>query len=280
MSQQDVKRIGILLVGFHNANIPALQFLVLRMNSLQHAFEFEFLPVDANDAVVKELSCSHKLDREKIRGDIPKFAERYSNFLQDRITDYRLKESPPNYFILLTLAHFSDNYYTMREGPISVIALGNWKRSMAPPSLLEFILTLVLREAVASVSESLRGSIHLGTKGCLFDFTASLNDVRNKVLNGFICEHCCKALKADGHSDLAEELIPILGNKWLGETSDSNSPAGISLKLGYDLFTTKGAEASTWQKFRAIIQDEAIKQLIRIVGGLILAGLIIWLGLK
>jgi hypothetical protein len=279
-SHQEIKRIGILLIGFQKANIPALQFLVLHMNSLQHAFEFEFLPIDPNEEVVKQLSTSKSVNREKIRGNIPAFIERYNNFLQKKITGYKLTEATADYFILVTKTCFSDNYYIMRKNCVSVIALGNWKRSMAPPSILEFILTLIIREAVASVSKSLRGSIHLGTKGCLFDFTASLSDVRNKVLNGFICGHCCEALKSDGFSDFPDELTPIIRKQWLGKSDEPNSPAGISLKLGYDLFATKGAEATIWEKFLAAIQDEGIKQLIKIAGAVIIAGLLFWLGLK
>jgi hypothetical protein len=43
----------------------------------------------------------------------------------------------------------------------------------APPErfvILEFIITLIMRESIAFVSPSLRGSEHLGTKGCLSDF--------------------------------------------------------------------------------------------------------------
>ena len=229
--------------GIQPSSMPSESLSVL------FAFEFEFLPIDPNEEVVKQLSTSKSVNREKIRGNIPAFIEGYNNFLKKKITAYKLAEAPADYFMLVTKTRFSDNYYIMRENCVSVIALGNWKRSMAPPSILEFILTLIIREAVASVSKSLRGSIHLGTKGCLFDFTASLSDVRNKVLNGYICGHCCEALKSDGLSDFADELTPIIEKQWLGKSDDPTSPAGISLKLGYDLFTTKGAETTNWEKF-------------------------------
>ena len=283
MSDHEIKRIGILLTGFENANIPALQFLVLHMNTLQHAFEFEFLPVNPKDEFIKKLlssSSSSPVNRNETRGNTSVFLGRYKDFLQGRVKVYEINEAPADYFIMVTKTYFDDKYYTMREDALSIIALGNWKRSMAPPSVLEFILTLIIREAVASVSKSLSGSIHLGTKGCLFDFTASLNEVRNKVLNGFICRHCREELKRGGFSDFADELTPILQKQWLGKSDDPTSPAGISLKLGYDLFTTKGSEATKWEKFLTTIQDEGVKQLIKIAGGVIIAGLLFWLGWK
>lgn len=283
MSGREIKRIGILLVGFENANIPALQFLVLNMNTRQHAFEFEFLPVNRKDEYIEKLlssSSASPVNRNEIRGSTSEFLDRYKDFLQSRVEVYEINEAPADYYIMVTKTYFKDRYYTMREDALSIIALGNWKRSMAPPSILEFILTLIIREAVASLSKSLSGSIHLGTKGCLFDFTANLGEVRNKVLNGFICRHCREKLESDGFSDFADELTPILQKQWLGKSDDPTSPAGVSLKLGYDLFTTKGSEATKWEKFLATIQDEGVKQLIKIAGGMIIAGLLFWLGWK
>ncbi len=278
-SQQQVKRIGILLNGFERANIPALRFLILQMNSLQHTFEYEFLP-NYEDELTKYLATKSPVSRDKVKQEIPAFIDRYQQFLEHLISGYELREPPPDYFVLVTMACFSDNFYSARQSRMSVLALGNWKRFMSPPSILEFILTLIVREAVASASPSLRGSIHLGTKGCLCDFTPTLDEVRLKVLNAFICSHCRNALQHDGYPTLADELVTVLGKQWLGNSTDPNSPACIISKLGYDLFTTKGLEATSWEKFVALLQQEGVKQLITIVGGIILAGLLLWLGLK
>ncbi len=109
--------------------------------------------------------------------------------------------------ILITLSCFTKNYYNLREHGLSILALGNWKSWMAPPSIVEFILTLVLREAIISVSPTLQGSVHLGTKGCLCDFSASLEDTKFKVLDGFVCSYCRAALQTDGFAILADELV-------------------------------------------------------------------------
>jgi hypothetical protein len=278
--QQKAKRIGILLSGLEKANLPVLHFLVLYMNSLQSTFEYEFLPTAPQDELIQMLSAPTPINREEVRAKTPAFIERYRDWLEKLIVDYELREPPPEYFVIVGLAHFSDNFYTMRQGPLSVLALGNWDRVMAPPSLLEFILTLIVRESVAAISESLRSSIHLGTKGCLCDFTLSLTDVRYKIFNGFICQYCRAALQHDGLPGVADELTRVLGRKWLGNTTDSNSPASIALKLGYNLFTTKGLEATKWEKFLSLIQEEGIKQFITIIGAIIIAVSLILLGLK
>lgn len=275
-----VKRIGIMLTGFGKTNLSAFRFLVLKMNSLQSTFEFEFLPINGDDAFAQSLSSKTKLDRNAIKNEMPAFLERHQQFLEYLNEGYNLKESLPDYYVLVSLAQFADNFYTTRRNQLSILALGNWQRFMSPPSLLEFILTLILREAVSSISPSLRGSIHLGTKGCLFDFTATLDEVRYKVLNGNICAHCHNALLQDNYPELADELRFVLGKEWFGKPSEPLSPANITSKLGYDLFTTKGLEATTWEKFMSTLSEEGIKQLITIIGGIILAGLIFWLGFQ
>jgi len=269
-----------MLDGFGKTNLSAFRFLVLRMNSVQHTFEFEFLPTKADDPFIKHFSSRSKIDRDVIKDDIPSFLGRHKEFLVFSILNFDLKEIPPDYFILITMARFSENYYAVRNKGLSILALGNWQRFMAPPSLLEFITTLILQESVAAIYPSLQSLFHFGTKGCLFDFTSIINDVKYKVLNAHICYSCRMALARSNHPNLADELTYVLSKEWLGNPSEPTSPASITSKLGYNLFTTKGLEATTWEKFVQTIQQEGVKQLITIVSGIALTALLLWLGLK
>jgi hypothetical protein len=283
-TRPEVKRVGILLGDLGKLNTSALKFLVLRMNTLQHTFEYEFLPVDPEDEFLQKLSNQACPDREEVRRAVCPFYDRYRKYLDDEITRNKLRELPTNSFVLLTMARFSNNYLSLRENGLSVLALGNWNRWMAPPSILEFILTLIMRESVAFVSPSLRGSFHLGTKGCLFDFALFLGDVRFKVLNGFVCSYCRATLQSDGFSGLADELVLVLGKQWLGKSTDPDAPAGITANLGYDLFITKGLKATPWENFLITMQQEGVKQLLTIVGAVVaailIAVLLVLLGLK
>lgn len=116
------------------------------------------------------------------------------------------------------------------------------------------------------------------------DFTSSLDEVRYKVLNAFICNHCRNVLTQDGLPHLPNELVHVLSKQWFGKTSDPNSPANIASKLGYDLFTMQGLEATPWEKFLSIIQEDGLKQLITVIGtivGAVLAGILLFrLGIK
>ena len=274
------KRIGVVLGNLKGVNIPALKYLVVQLNSRQDVFEFEVLGCDVQDPLIQALSREEPIDKETVRAEIAAFLNRFRLYSESLIQRMKLKEALPDYFVLVTMAQFVDEYYTMRQGSMSIVALGNWKRKMAPPSILEFIITLLIREGVAAVSPSLRGSVHLGTKGCLCDFTLHLEDARFKVLQGFVCSHCRDALASDGHANLAEELSAVLDKTWLGKTSDPSAPAGIVSNLGFDLFLTKGLKPTKWESFLGNIQQEGVKELLKLIGGVVLAGLLLWLGLK
>lgn len=275
-------RIGILLGDLGEVNTVALKYLIVHLNTLQTDFEFEFFLVDRHDSVLKLTNKKNEIDRNKLRSELPAFLQRTQAFLSRFNEGYKLSQTAvPENFILLTMARFNDGYYSIRVAGMNVLALGNWERHMAPPSLLEFFVTLVLRQAVSFISPSLSSSVHLGTKGCLFDFTSSLEDVRLKALQGFICSDCRASLVADGHPDLAEHLLAVLDtSRWFGKTEDPTTPAGIVSSLGYDLFKTKGVKPSFWEKAQATLHEEGVKELIKLVGGIILAALLLWLGLK
>lgn len=280
-SQNQIKRIGIIISGMKNANIPALSYLLLHLNTLQKTFEYEILPFEEDDKLIQLLKIKGSVDREQVRAETNGFIKRLEACLtgwsiENKITNTAL----PSSYILITMTQFSDGYYTLRQGRLSILALGNWKRSMSPPSILEFILTLVFRESVATVSPSLQGSVHYGTKGCLFDFTPYLEDARYKVLNAFICTSCRNALIQDQLPELADEIIIVLRKQWFGKVTDLDSPAGITSKLGYNLFLTKGLDANVWEKLTEILREESVRLIMYVVGAVIVAGLLFWLGLN
>jgi hypothetical protein len=277
---QRPRRIGILLNGLDGkANTVALRFLILEMNRVQRTFEYEFLPFDRDDFLAM-LRSQGPLNRTDIKAQAAAFHQRYSAYLSGLNASYSLKEAPPDYFVVVCLTTFEDNYYTTRRDRVSVIALGNWERHMAPPSIVEFLLALIVREAVASVSPLLSGSVHLGTKGCLFDFTLQLDDVRFKVLNAFVCSHCADALSTNQLPDLAEEIQLVLSKKWLGLTSKAGTPAAIASKLGHDLFATKGLQPTLWEQTLKILREEGTKQILTVSGVVAGAALLAWFGIK
>jgi hypothetical protein len=262
------------MTGFDDA---ALRFIILSANASQQVFQFEFLPFPNDDSFTAQLQGSTALNRASVEAQMMKFLIRYQLWLEERIEAYRLIDDPPNHLLVITQASFEDNYYHTSNRHVTILALGNWKRSMAPPSILEFIRTLALRDAVWSVCPEIHSS-HMGTRGCLFDFNATLSDLKQMVFVGIICELCKEKLRDNGHTAVASEVGHLLSRQWLGESSDPASPAGISSKLGHDLFITKGLQPSFVESVRTGLVQEGVKQILGVVAGLALAALIILLG--
>ena len=234
-----------------------------------------------NDPLLAYLT-EPEIDRDRVRGELVALVERLRSAVQDGNNTFGCYEPPPDHFVVLSKARFTDNYMSTRApdfNPVcAVVALGNWKRSMAPPSVAEFFLVLLLRHAVAFVSPALSGSVHIGTKGCLFDFNRELSSVRFKVLGGFVCSFCTNALERDGHPNLRRELVKILSMRWLSSLAEPFSVASVSAKLGHNLFIVKGLTPTIWEAVRSSLPSEGLKQILGLVGTVLAAAIGYYLG--
>ena len=123
-------------------------------------------------------------------------------------------------------------------------------------------------------------SNHLGTKGCVFDFTEYLSEARYKALQSYVCSVCRQRFQKVGAGFVADEIVRVLDTKWLGRLGNPNSPAAIVKKLGYNLFLTKGFQPTWRERVLAGLRDAGVKEVLRLAANLLLAGLLLWLGLK
>ena len=274
-------KVGVILADLGKLNVTALKYLVVHLNTLQSSIEFEFLAPSSSDPLLVMLSAGTIVDREKCRSMLSVFRDRILKQFEQEQSEYDLTDrSLPTNFAVVSLAKFSDEHYGLKAGPVQVQALGNWERSMAPPSILEFIIVLLMRQAASFVVPSLGKSFHLGTKGCLFDFTADLGEARYKALQSFVCSVCREQMKKSGHPHLADDLITVLDSNWLGVPTDPHCPAGIVAKLGYNLFLTKGIEPTLWENLKSLLRDEATKEFVKLLFAILVALLLFRLGLK
>jgi hypothetical protein len=278
--KKNTTKIGIILTKLGGLDIRALKYLVLFQNTLQESFEFEFLPTPEKNDFLEKLDSSEPLDRKSVEQNASKFFAQYDKESKEEAEDFELSYEPPDCFVILSTAKFADEYYVTGEDNWLIIALGHWQRSMAPPSIVEFFLALLVGTAIDTSCGENFPDRHHATKGCIFDFTADLDDARLGVLTGFLCESCCDTIKQSQSQKLIEDAKLLLRKEWLGDSSKPANVANTVKKLGYDLFHTKGVKQTPWERLSLTIQEEAIKSLLKIIGGIILAGLLIWLGLK
>ncbi|HSG39170.1 MAG TPA: hypothetical protein VLE27_05995, partial [Thermoanaerobaculia bacterium] len=259
----------------------ALQYLVLQQNNLQTSFEYSFLPRKPGDLLLGRLDTGRPLDRHEVMSELSDFYKRYMAWAKEEAESYKLQEvEEPDELVIITKARFSDCYYLTGQDRCSVIALGNWDSMMAPPSLVECILTLLVKIGVAAACGEHRPRSHHETKGCLFDFTSSLSDARYKTLAGYMCASCSEVIRSVHSEQLALDSAALLSKEWLGNPKKPSHAASMAQKLGYPLFRTRGFTPSFKERIRGFFEEESAKAIVEILSAIVIAALLLWLGLK
>lgn len=269
--------------------------LILHMNTLQTEFLFELLP-SASTEVKKvsliELAAREQLPLESVNAAITPFFESYTKALRtEEIAEGAGDAHQHDRFGFVVLSTSSvDGQYYLNEGShvprgqrghrTIFVALGDWRKEMAPPSIVEFAATLL----VSAVGFLLEGtdikSRHFGSRGCIFDYTADLGDTRGKVLSGFICSDCTTLVKSHSSDSALAALQALAQRDWLVKPEGPLSPASTASALGYNLFVTKGLKPSVWERARTTLAEEGIKQVLTVIALVIGTAIVVWLGFK
>lgn len=270
-------KIGIILSSFGVRESAALKYIVLHQNTLQRSIEFQFLPIDETSELLKDLETPGLIDRESFEIKIANHKASYKTWLREEADNYEVPNDNYDGIIVISLAKFTDNYYLTWANNWAILALGHWESKMAPPSVLEFILTLLIQVSVDIACGTGR---HHETKGCAFDFTALLADARYKVLTGFVCSGCIDTIKNTRSEQFIKDIQILLNKDWLGVPDDPSIVSITAKKLGYDLFHTKGFKPTTWERIKITLEEQAVKTVLKIIGSVIIAALLVWLGLK
>jgi len=274
-----VHRTAVCLVGIDGPSFEALRYLITHLNELQQSLEFELVAPNMDDELVQLLSGSKRIVAgEAFDNLVLGFAERQDAYNAVWEDGYKMARAASCEYVIVSLARLSNNYYAWGVGRTSLLALGNWESSFAPPSLVEYALTLIMRLAASDAVPEVENAKHLATKGCLFDFNPNLTTVRLKVLSSIICSECGKAFVKADRQRLADDLRYLLGKTWLGKSDDPLAPAGICQKLGYDLFLTRGIQPSLVQTLKVKLQGDLVSEVLKLIAAVILAYVLFRLG--
>ncbi|MCH8904209.1 MAG: hypothetical protein IIA45_09880 [Bacteroidetes bacterium] len=257
-----------------------MKYLILYQNTLQDSFLFQFLPTQQDSQFLNYIESDKPINRQTVETKADKFIAEYSNFLRKNAKDYKLLEDLPDGFVILSIAKFEDHYYYTGDNNWTMVALGDWKRHMAPPSIVEFFMSLLIGSAIDIACRDKFPKSHHATRGCISDFAASISDVRLSVLTGFLCDSCSDTIKHARSEKLVTDAKDLLAKKWLGNVSEPSHVAETAKKLGYDLFRTKGVKQTFTESLLATVEQEGVKLILKIIGTVIVAALLLWLGLK
>jgi hypothetical protein len=273
---------GILLTDLGGMDVRALKYLVLYQNTLQKSFEFQFMPDPTEpelqlDPFIQTLDAA--VDRQAIRAQGDTYFGKYKKWLETHAEVYGMDAASPDSIVILSIAKLlGNNYLNAGEGWV-LIALGNWERYMAPPSIVEFYLMFILHASIRNACSDEYLQAHHSTKGCTFDFNTLLPDARFSVLTGFLCESCWRKIATTTSAQVADDARLLLTKKWIGDGTDPTDVASTARKLGYDLFRTAGISQTLGEKVRAAAEDSIAGTPIRVGEALLVAALLVLLAI-
>lgn len=258
----------------------ATTYLLLSQNSVQEAYEFSVVDLDAHagDLHIATLDVAHEIDGDKYLDRCRQAIHRLNQYVSESWSEAASPIKNDIKWFVITEVPFEGNYYMYGTSTLSVISLANWSKDMAPPSLLEFIL----RQTQASIPLFLGAAEnHYDTRGCIGDFTVNLGEAKQHVLIGHICHECARAIqKVHGHTGL-DALRMLLNKSWIGSTDTVTSVAAIMKKtFGYDLYITKGFSTSFMEKVKSALLTGVVQEFLKLSGAVILAWALLKFGLK
>jgi hypothetical protein len=271
-------RVGLVFAAFPAKDTTPYKYFLLLLNHLQRSCEFELFDVDENDEFIKGLKAD-LVDGDDARNGLEAFGTRLRQQIASAIKDHDLAVEHPDQLIIITGVTLSDYHFLIRRKRTTMLALGQWETSMAPPSLAEFLQLLVLRAPFSALEGHVWNTIHLGTRACIFDFTRNLEHTRFMALAGVgVCSNCAAALERDGFPNAPAEIERVAGREWRGDRATPGTPTNIMEHLGYDLFLTKGFEPSVSERLRRGLTDALGSELVKFAFAVAIAWIVFRLG--
>ncbi len=273
-------RVTIICADLGKLPIPALEYLVLYLNRLQSDVEFQIAPAFNDNLFMDELAPDRVINWDEFESKIADFVKWVNVTTQDLEIGYELQHTELGSIAIISLSSLNTNWYSVYQPDVSTYFLGKWETHMAPPSILESIITLIISEGIYRlIGLDATRMAHITTRGCPGDFNMSLIDTRYKTLVGSLCKDCLSQLEEAIGVEHANLWNKLLKKRWIGTLDDPYSPASHVSKLGYNLFVTKGLAPTPQEKVVAFLKDEGSKQIIQIFGAVLVALVLVWLGL-
>jgi hypothetical protein len=273
--RQQTISIGIIFERMEDLTRDVLSYLLLYQNSIQRTFEFRILSAPEDDPFIDRLASGvTHIDAVQ---DCQAYMQRVKDLNIARAQAFDLEAEQLETIVLVTDTRFSDNFYLVGMQGWTILAFGGWQQQFAPPSIVEYYLSHVVIAALDALSTG--NERHFDTRGCAFDFNASLSYTRFKVLTGQLCSDCAARLEQEVSKQAVDDANALLKRAWLGTPSAPSDVALTVKKLGYDLFHTAGPTPTIWEKLQAIMAEEGAKKIVGAIVTGAVAGLVLLFGL-
>lgn len=289
------KRVGIVFVegistGKSKVKLNFDQFafahLFLQLNKTQRLFDFQIVsPVESNGFTLPNPG-----------EDILKwFIEQIGNF--EKKENERNKKYGIDYWISITSEPLYENNLFCQgtssgDKLIWVITSHDWEKKYCPPSLFEYLISLIIMCCLNTLSHEYKGSSHQHdvdtNSGCIFENTQLKAYRRISVSNPLLCFQCKKQiqdldykLKESTGISLNEEVDKILSKEWMGSIDKRDSPLyNLNRNYKYNIDLHSGFYKTTLEKFRDSIIENLPEWIVGTVITGIIGGIFVIFGLK
>ncbi len=273
-------RIAIAFLDCPQLNKDAVTYLLLCQNTVQEVYEFSVFDLDAYPEQLKldPIDLRTPISDEKYAARANEAISKLKKFVSKEMNAYTAPLDPRTQWLIITQIPFKGDFYMGGTETLPVMSIATWRRSMAPPSLIEFIL----RQSHVAILDLLDlGINHYETRGCLGDFNDNLADAKQHVLIGHVCSDCQQKVVEKHGGEALTALKKLADRSWIGSDASPTTVASIMKKtFAYDLYLTKGYAASITEKARDLLMTEGAKEFIKIASAIILAWALIKFGLK
>jgi hypothetical protein len=264
------KRVSIFFLNQPDFSKYACEYLILKLNTLQSAFEFEVdgMVFDENNHFSSETShvSTQLLDA-------------FNSALQASPN----KPKKDQYYIgigRMGIDPKNDLFYTIRDN-MAIITTQGWQKTFSPPSVFEYILSS-LAGTLIQLSLRMNGTqnitYHEQSRGCLNDYTEDKQENRVDVLLGYVCDSCKERITQVLGAEMLSSLQLIASHDWIGETSDPQKAAYYVKKyFKVDLNKDSGFNKTAYEQLRDGLPGLARDILIAVVPTVIGIVITLWL---
>ncbi|WFT88402.1 hypothetical protein [Rhizobium leguminosarum] len=238
-------RVGVIVACLGEYDSKALRYAILRLNTAQSFVEYEIVyDVPEDHDFVARTRYGEVVRTSYIKQAASSFEE---GVVRRQSQQFKNKpQTPCDRYLALCNCQLDSGVYLFRPGNrMRTLMVGSWQTHFAPPSLLEFIIDICVKQGIAEAFGA--PPAHMPSRGCIFDYNEILENTRNGVLIGHVCEECTAYMARSNPN--WDEIKMLTGGQWLGDPSDPFSPYCELQRLGFKVFKASGVRDSFFRRF-------------------------------
>jgi hypothetical protein len=247
----------------------ACKFAILKLNSVQNIFEFEFPDLRKYEMSIKDFFPEEKFCESKTLFD--SFSKLIVKYLE------KSAENKADYFVGITEVGIDkgEDLFWITDKDKAIITTKGWQKNFSPPSVFVYLVqSLASVLVVLSSNAESKTPIHehQNSRGCIFDYAWDKKDNKVDVSLGYICDECKSLIEtALGHQFLST-IEDLCSTKCLGDIETKGSPA-YELKKFFrvDIEKDSGFNKTRWEKAKEVLSRWTEQILIGTIGGILIA---------